>query len=58
MRLTAMLDGKSKQHDVTRPDGGLHHRRAAGDDLFAFEPAAQEQISLSVACDRVQTGRG
>ena len=40
-----MLDGESKQHHTTGADGCLHDRGAAGDDVFAFEPAAQQQIA-------------
>ena len=56
VRLTAMLDGKSKQHDMTGADSGLHDRGAAGDHILAFEPTAQQQIAGAVMRHGVHAG--
>ena len=45
VRLTAMLDGKSKEDDVAGADRGLHHRSAARDQFLAFEPAAEQHVA-------------
>src|SRR5262249_44657898 len=57
VRLTAMLDRKSKQHHMTGAYCGLHDCAPAGDDVLAFEPTAQQHIPRSVASHRVDTSR-
>src|SRR5262249_23024123 len=57
VRLTAMLNRKSKQHHMTCTHCRLHDRAAAGDDVSAREQPVGQHIPRSVARRGVNTSR-